>query len=113
MGEQLDNTLLEEGLLALRSDHLVGGGMVALLHRLEVGRALDLAAAIEVEVGEDAEEPGSEVRPRGVRAPTPEGPPIGFLDKILCFLTGTDEPAGHAIDLVGKFQGLFLEADPI
>ena len=42
---------------------LVDEEVVALLERLHVRRALQPAAAVDVEVREDAEEPGAQVRP--------------------------------------------------
>ena len=94
-------------------DHLVREVVVALLDRLHVGRPLHLAAAVEVEVREDPEQPGAEVRARGVRLPAPERPTVGVLDKILSLLSGSDEPARDAIHLVGERESLFLEADAI
>ena len=63
--------------------------VVALLHRLHVGRALLAAAAVDVEVREDAHEPGPEVRPRRVGAPAPEGARVGLLDEVLGLLAAS------------------------
>ena len=105
--------LLVERLLALRLGHLVGEVVVAFLDRLHIRCALDLATPVEVEVREDAQQPGAEIRARGVGAPAPECTTVGVLDKILSLFTGSDEPACYAIHLVGESECLFLEANAI
>ena len=84
-----------------------------LLERRLVGPALQPAAAVDVEVREDPEEPGAEVRPRRVGLPAPERSRIRVLHQILCFLSGGDEPSCDPVDLVGERESLFLEAHPI
>ena len=64
--------------------------VVAFLHRLHVRRALLPAPAVDVEVRQDAHEPGAEVRARGVGAPAAKGPRIGLLDEILGLLAASD-----------------------
>ena len=66
--EPLDDALLVERLLALGGRELVGEEVVALLERLLVGRPLELAPAIEVQVRQDPEEPGAHVRARACRS---------------------------------------------
>ncbi len=87
--------------------------VVALFDRLHVGCSLHLATPVEVEVREDPEQPGAEVRARGVRLPAPERSTVGVLDKILSLLSGSDESARDAIHLVGERESLFLEANAI
>src|SRR5207237_7905071 len=76
---------------------------------LGVGGALLAPAAVDVEVGEDAEQPGSEVRAGREGTPAAKGTGIGLLDEIFGLLFGPDEMPGDAIDLVGKCERFLLE----
>src|SRR5262249_5279651 len=67
-------------------------------------------AAVDVEVGEDAKEPGPEIRARCERPPAPERSCICLLDKILCLLARADESPRNPVHLVGERERLFLEA---
>ena len=111
--EPLDHLVLLERLLALGGRDLVGEVVVAFLERLEIGRALDLAAPVEVQVGEDPQQPGAQVRAGRVGAPAPERPRIRLLHQLFRLLSRPDQASRHAIDLVSELERLLLEAHPI
>src|SRR5919108_271547 len=87
--------------------------MPKLRQRLRVGRTLDAPPAVDVEVGEDAEEPGPEVRSGLERSPAPEGPRVCLLHQVLSFLASRDHPPRDAVDLVGKVESFLLEPDAV
>ena len=62
--QALDDDVLLERLLARRRGELVREVVVGLLERLRLRRALDAAATVDVQVREDAQEPGAHVRAR-------------------------------------------------
>jgi hypothetical protein len=66
LGESLDDAVLVEHLLAGGLGHPVREVVVVLLERRLVGAPLQPAPAVDVEVREDAQEPGTEVRARRV-----------------------------------------------
>jgi hypothetical protein len=74
---------------------------------------LDAAATVDVEVREDAEEPGAHVRPRGEAAPATEGPRIRFLHQILRFFPSGNKPSCHTVDLIGERERFLLEPHPV
>ena len=67
--EPLDDLLLLECLLALDRRQPVGEVVVAFLERRQVRRSLLPPAAVDVEVGEDAQQPRTQVRTRCVALP--------------------------------------------
>src|SRR5207249_1678976 len=111
--QALDDTVLVEHVLAAGGGELVREVVVALLERLHVGRALDAPAPVDVEVREDAKEPGAHVRTRTEGAPAPKRPRIRHLHQIFCLLTGPDQPSRNSVDLVGEPECLLLEPDAI
>src|SRR5829696_4790931 len=60
--------------------------VVAFLDRLRVRGALLAATPIDVQIREDPEEPGPQVRPGPEGAPAPEGARVGVLNEILGLL---------------------------
>ena len=92
---------------------LVVEEVVALFQRLHVGRALDATAAVDVQVGEDAEQPGAQVGPRLVGAPGTKCARIGLLHQVFRLFPGGHESPGDPIDLVGECERLLLEADAV
>ena len=114
-----DGVVLRESLV----DALLGGvagllelvveEVVALLERLHVGRALQAPAAVDVEVGEDPEEPRAQVRARLEGLPGAKGACVRLLHQILSFLSTGHEPPCDAIDLVGQVERLFLETNAV
>ena len=109
--ETVDDPLL--GRRPTRLLELVVEEVVALLHGPRVGRALVATASVDVEVGEDAHEPGSEVRARRVRAPAPEGPRVRLLDEVLGLLARGHETTRYAVNLVGQLENLLFETSAI
>ena len=93
--------------------HAVVEEVVAFLERLRLGLALQPAAAVDVEVREDAEEPRAHVRAGRVRLPAAKGARVGLLDEILGLLARGNEAAGNAVDLVCKLKRFLLEADAV
>ena len=87
--------------------------VVAFLDRLRRGRALLAAAAVDVEVREDAHEPRAQIRARRIGAPAAEGPRVGLLDEVLGLLARRDEPSRDPIDLIRQLQHLLLEANTL
>ena len=87
--------------------------VVAFLERLLIGRALLAPAAVDVQVREDAQEPGAQVRARLERAPTAKRARVRLLHQILGLLAGTDEMAGHPIDLIRQCKRVLLEAHAV
>src|SRR5262249_21478205 len=85
----------------------------AFLERLHLGRALRAAAAVDVQVREDPQEPRPQVRAGRERAPTPERPCVRLLHEILGLLARRDEPARDAVDLVGELERLLLEVHAV
>ena len=77
--EPLDHALLVGVLVGDRGLELVVEEVVAFLERLGVGRALHAAAAVDVQVGQDAQQPGAQVRARLVLLPGAEGARVGVL----------------------------------
>ena len=84
--QALDDPLLVEVAVAGRRLEPVVEEVVALLQRLRLRRALRAAAAIDVEVGQDAEQPGAEVRAGREAPPAPESACIGLLHQVLGLL---------------------------
>ena len=93
--------------------HAVVEEIVAFLERLRLRLALQTAAAIDVEVREDAEKPRAHVRSGRVRLPAAEGAGIRLLDEILGLLARGDEATRDAVDLICKLERLLLEADAV
>src|SRR4029453_13288416 len=87
--------------------------LVVLLQRLLVGSALDLAAAVDVQVGKNPEEPGAEVRPGLEGSPRAKGAGVGVLNEVLRLLTGAGQSPRHLVDLIGQLQCLLFEADTV
>jgi len=71
-----------------------------LLERLRVGRPLYAAAAVDVEVRKDAEQPGAQIRPGLERAPAAEGARVGVLNEILRALARAAQRPRRAIQTV-------------
>src|SRR5262249_46363141 len=108
LGQALDHVVRLERLLTGRGSDLVRGVVIRLFEWLGLRRSLDLAAAIDVEVREDAKQPRTEIRARGERLPTPKRPRIGLLHEILCLLTRADESPRNPVDLVCERKRLVL-----
>src|SRR5438105_7248426 len=87
--------------------------VVAFLERLHVWGALLAAAAVDVQVREDAQEPGAQVRPRLERAPAAEGASVRLLHQVLGLLARAYEVAGHAVDLIRQCKSVLLEAHAV
>ena len=66
--------------------------VVAFLERLGVRRALPAPAAVDVEVREDAEEPGPEVRARLERPPVAKRARVRLLDEVFGLLAAGRQP---------------------
>jgi hypothetical protein len=92
---------------------LVVEEVVAFLERLRVRRALLLAAAIDVQVRQDPQQPCPQVRAGRERAPAPKRARIRFLHQILGLLAGTDEVTGHPINLIRQCKRVLLEAHAV
>src|SRR3954447_3475872 len=111
--ELLDHALLVER-PALRFLDLVVEVVVGMLvYRRRLRRALLSATAVDVQVREDAKQPGAEVRPGSERPPAAERARIGFLHQVLGFLARADEVPRDAENLVGQVQRFFLETNSI
>src|SRR4029453_3163060 len=80
---------------------------------LRLGAPLVATGAVDVEVREDPEQPGAQVRAGRERAPAAEGALIGLLDEVLGLLAGVDEPARDPEDLIGELERLLLEAHAV
>src|SRR5580765_8182530 len=87
--------------------------VVALLERLGVRCPLRAAAAVYVQVREDAQEPRAEVRPGSERLPTPKGTCIRLLHQVLGLFLAARDPTGHSVHLVCKRKRFLLEMDTI
>ena len=111
--EALDHALLVGVLVGDGRLELVVEEVVAFLERLRVGAALRAAAAVDVEVREDAQEPGAQVGAGLVLLPGAEGACVGVLDEVFGFLAGAGEPPGDTVDLVAQLERLFLEANTV
>ena len=113
--QPLEHALLVRVLVGHLRLELVVEEVVAGLavERRRLRRALLAAAAVDVQVREDPEQPGAQVRARRVLPPGAERALVGLLDEVLGLLAGADEPAGHAIDLIAQLQRLLLEANAI
>src|SRR5439155_12135619 len=98
---------------AARSLELVVEEVVAFLERLRVRRALLLAAAVDVQVRQDPQQPGAQVRAGCERAPAAKRARIRLLHQILGLLAGADEMAGHSIHLIRQSKRVLLEAHAI
>ena len=77
------------------------------------GLRCDAAAAVDVQVREDAQQPGAQVRAGLVLLPGAEGACVGVLHEVLGLLAGAGEPPGDAVDLVAQLERLFLEANTV
>src|SRR5262249_22541162 len=84
-----------------------------LFERLHLRGALLAAAAVDVEVGEDAEQPRAEVRPGCVRAPAAKGASVRLLHQVLRLLAAADESPRHAVDLIRELKRFLLEAHAV
>src|SRR5581483_3411824 len=107
--EPLDHAVLVGILVAERRLELVVEEVVAFLERLYVGRPLQAAAAVDVQIREDAEQPCAEVRARLVLLPRAERARVRLLHQVLCLLARADEPAGDAIDLIAELERFLFE----
>src|SRR5581483_5483311 len=87
--------------------------VVAFLERRLLRSALHTAAAVDVQVREDAEQPGPEVRARLVLLPRAERSRVRVLHEVLGLLPRAGQPPCNAVDLVAQLQCLFFEADTI
>ena len=96
-----------------RSLELVVEEVVAFLERLRVRRALLLAAAVDVQVREDPQQPGPQVRAGRERPPAAKRARIRLLHQIFGLLAGADEMAGHSIHLIRQSKRVLLEAHAI
>ena len=92
---------------------LVVEEVVALLERLQIGRALDAPAAVDVQVGQDPEQPGTQVRSRRVGTPRAESPRVRLLHQVLRFLPRGHEPPCDTVHLVGQVERFLLEANAV
>ena len=77
------------------------------------GRALFASAAVDVEVRQDAHQPRSEVGARGVGAPAAGALAHTSPGRSSCLLSARHQAARDPIDLICKFEHLFLEADTV
>src|SRR5947209_830438 len=111
--ESLDHALLVRVRLPRRLLELVVEEVVAFLERLAVGRALSAAAAIDVQVGENSQEPGAQVRARREGAPAAEGARVGLLHQILGLLAGGHEAPSDSVDLIGKCKRVLLKTNAV
>src|SRR6266545_3763499 len=84
-----------------------------LLDRRRLRRALLAPAAVDIEVREDAEQPGAQVRAGSERAPAPKCPRIRLLHQVLGLLAGADQVPRNPENLVGQLQRLFFETNAI
>ena len=109
--EPLDDVLLVSVAVARGLLEPVVQEVVTFLKRLLVRRALLAPAAVDVQVGEDPQQPGTQVRARSERAPAAKGPRVGLLDEVLGLLARRHEPPGDAVDLVRELERLLLEAN--
>src|SRR5215210_722708 len=112
LGEPLVDALLVRDLAAGVLE-LLEEVVVARLEGLHVGRALELAAAVDVDVREDAEEPRTEVRSRSELLPASERARVGLLDEVLGFLPRVDHVPRDSIDLIRKIERLLLETHAV
>ena len=111
--QSLDDALLVGVAVARRLLEAVVEEVVTFLERLLVRRALLAPAAVDVQVGEDAQQPGAQVRARRERAPAAERARVRLLDEVLRLLARRDEPPRHAVDLIRELERLLLEADAV
>ena len=109
--ESLEHALL----IGLAGDVLdpVVEEVVALLQWLLVGRPLCAAPAVDVQIREDAQQPGAQVRPGRVRLPAAERPRVGLLHQVLGLFLGARDASSHAVNLICKRKRLLLEVDAI
>src|SRR6266545_711097 len=68
---------------------------------------------IDVEVRQDAEKPGAQIRAGRVGAPAAKRPRIGLLHQVLRLLARGDQATGDPVNLVGKFECLLFETDTV
>src|SRR5215210_5325964 len=83
------------------------------LERLHVGGALLTAAAVDVQVREDPQQPRAQVRPRLERTPAAERPRIRLLHQVLGLVARADEMAGDSIDLIRQCKRVLLETHAV
>src|SRR5215210_1870522 len=112
LGEPLVDALLVRDLAAGVLE-LLEEVVVARLEGLHVGRALELAAAVDVDVREDAEEPGAEVRSGRELLPASERAGVGLLDEVLGLLPRVDHVPRDSINLICKVERLLLETHAV
>src|SRR5262249_9748831 len=87
--------------------------VAGLVDRGHLRRALGAAAAVDVDVREDPEQPGPEVRAGLVLPPGAERTGVRLLHQVLRLLAGADQSAGNAVDLVTELQRLLFEANAV
>ena len=92
---------------------LVVEEVVAFLERLHLRRALLAAAAVDVQVGQDPQQPGAQVRPGRVRVPAAERPRVRLLHQVFRLLATADEPSGDAVDLISELKRFLLESHAV
>src|SRR4029077_19631553 len=87
--------------------------IVVRLERLHLWRALLPPSAVDVEVGEDPQQPGTHVRARRERAPAAERARVRLLHELVSVLARRSEVAGYAVALVGKSERVLLDPDAV
>src|SRR5258708_4108455 len=111
--ELLDHAFLVGVRIAEGRLELVVEEVVPFFKRLGVGLALDAATPVDVEVREDPEEPGAQVRAGLVLLPRAKSSAVRVLDKILGLLSRSDEPTCDAVDLIAELERFLFEADTV
>src|SRR4051812_40803540 len=111
--ELLDHALLVERPAVRFLDLVVEVVVRMLVDRRRLRRALLAATAVDVQVREDAKQPGAKVRAGSERPPAAERARVGFLHQVFGFLARADEVPRDAENLVGEVQRFFLETNTI
>ena len=87
--------------------------VVAFLERLLIRCPLRAAAAVDVQVREDAQQPGAKIGPGSERLPAPKRPGVRLLHQVLGFFLAARDPTCDSIYLVCKRKRFLLEMDTI
>ena len=87
--------------------------VVPFLERLRIWLPLDPTPAIDVQVREDAKQPGTKIRSGRERAPRTKRARVSLLHQVVGLLAGTHEMARDSINLIRQCKSVLLEAHAV